>query len=353
MCTVECVDPIIQDCVFVNNSALLGGAISNLWMTMTVSDCIFYGNTAAKNGGAVYNLVASPKLDSPWLLGLTDRTAEPSPLEDGFSHFTITNCTFADNHAEGNGGAICDDYGNSTSVNTLFVGNSAGNRGGAIDHTPYTGWDGDILINCTLVGNTANQCGGLVCDYEARKTISNSIIWGNTYPPILDLGAAVTTVRYTDLQWGWSGPGEHNISADPLFVDPDSGDYRLSSESPCIDAADNSAVPPDEWDLDNDGDMEEPIPFDLAGNPRFVDDPDTEDTGLGDPPIVDMGAYELQAPECPADINGDETVDVLDLIAVLAAWGPCEPDCPEDIDVDGVVDVLDLLEVLAAWGPCE
>ncbi len=61
---------------------------------------------------------------------------------------------------------------------------------------------------------------------------------------------------------------------------------------------------------------------------------------------------------CPADISGPDGVpngfvDVHDLLAVLAAWGPCEPDCPEDIDGDGVVDVLDLLVVLAAWGPCE
>jgi len=58
--------------------------------------------------------------------------------------------------------------------------------------------------------------------------------------------------------------------------------------------------------------------------------------------------------ECPADVappGGDGTVDVLDLLAVLAAWGDC-PGCPEDINDDGVVDVLDLLEVLGAWGPC-
>jgi len=53
---------------------------------------------------------------------------------------------------------------------------------------------------------------------------------------------------------------------------------------------------------------------------------------------------------CPADINGDEVVDVLDLLAVLAAWG--QTDVPEDVNEDGVVDVLDLLEVLAAWGAC-
>ena len=54
---------------------------------------------------------------------------------------------------------------------------------------------------------------------------------------------------------------------------------------------------------------------------------------------------------CPADINADGTVDVLDLLQLLAAWGPCAA-CPEDINADGVVDVLDLLQLLAAWGPC-
>ncbi len=54
---------------------------------------------------------------------------------------------------------------------------------------------------------------------------------------------------------------------------------------------------------------------------------------------------------CPADVTGDGTVDVVDLLAVLAAWGPC-PDCPEDITGDDEVTVLDLIELLSAWGPC-
>jgi len=53
---------------------------------------------------------------------------------------------------------------------------------------------------------------------------------------------------------------------------------------------------------------------------------------------------------CPADVTGDGVVDVLDLLAVLAAWG--QSGVPEDITGDGVVDVLDLLEVLSGWGPC-
>ena len=50
----------------------------------------------------------------------------------------------------------------------------------------------------------------------------------------------------------------------------------------------------------------------------------------------------------PADVNGDGVVNVLDLLAVIAAWG--SPGGPEDVNSDGVVDVLDLLAVIAAWG---
>lgn len=57
------------------------------------------------------------------------------------------------------------------------------------------------------------------------------------------------------------------------------------------------------------------------------------------------------APPCPADINGDDTVDVDDLITLIGDWGPCG-DCPADINNDGDVGADDLLLVLAAWGVC-
>ena len=50
----------------------------------------------------------------------------------------------------------------------------------------------------------------------------------------------------------------------------------------------------------------------------------------------------------PGDINGDGTVDVEDLLLLLAAWGDCT-DCPEDLDGSGAVDVDDLLILLANW----
>ena len=55
---------------------------------------------------------------------------------------------------------------------------------------------------------------------------------------------------------------------------------------------------------------------------------------------------------CEGDTNGSGDVDFDDLIAVLAAWGPC-PDCPEDLNDDDMVDFSDLLLILGNWGSCE
>lgn len=53
------------------------------------------------------------------------------------------------------------------------------------------------------------------------------------------------------------------------------------------------------------------------------------------------------------DLNGDGVVDVIDLLLLLGAWGPCQPPCPptcaEDLDGDCDVGVVDLLLLLANW----
>src|SRR5210317_1195917 len=55
--------------------------------------------------------------------------------------------------------------------------------------------------------------------------------------------------------------------------------------------------------------------------------------------------------DCPADVDLNGSVDVNDLLEVLANWGPCAG-CPADIDGDGQVAITDLLTVLGDWGPC-
>jgi len=54
---------------------------------------------------------------------------------------------------------------------------------------------------------------------------------------------------------------------------------------------------------------------------------------------------------CSADLDGDGTVGFSDVLALLAAWGPCTQ-CVEDLDDDGTVAFADLLQLISAWGPC-
>jgi hypothetical protein len=50
------------------------------------------------------------------------------------------------------------------------------------------------------------------------------------------------------------------------------------------------------------------------------------------------------------DVNGDDVVDVSDLLILLAQWGPCAEPCSADLDGDGDVDTDDLLSMLGNWG---
>lgn len=56
--------------------------------------------------------------------------------------------------------------------------------------------------------------------------------------------------------------------------------------------------------------------------------------------------------DCPADVDGNRNVNILDLLDLLDAWGPCPAPCAEDVNEDGIVDILDLLQLLADWGTC-
>ncbi|MCH8344096.1 MAG: hypothetical protein IH983_08905 [Planctomycetes bacterium] len=74
--------------------------------------------------------------------------------------------------------------------------------------------------------------------------------------------------------------------------------------------------------------------------------------GLGKGTNFDYVTIKYSQPAgCTWDLNSSGDVGILDLLALLAAWGS-DPGGPPDFDGDGVVGILDLLTLLANWGPC-
>ncbi|UCD75742.1 MAG: right-handed parallel beta-helix repeat-containing protein [Phycisphaerales bacterium] len=300
---------VIARCRFEQNDAspAYSGAITIRDCEFQIEDCIFIENTGGR-GGAVY-------------LSAPDTT--PS---------VIANCRFHGNSAlDGAALEILDDI---MVVNCLFTANDG--------HAAVYVEDGhSVFANCTIWASTGYGL-ALDPDYSSIEVeLDNSILWGNLSGQIDLTWPYTVTVRYCDVEGGWDGEG--NIDADPLFADPygpdsapgtEDDDLRLLPGSPCIDAAMNTAVPSE-------------VDTDLDGNPRFIDDPDTADTGVGYP-CVDMGAYEYQS--CKEDINRDGVVDIDDLFEILGHWR--EGPGIYDVNSDGTVDIDDIFAVLAAWGPC-
>ena len=143
--------------------------------------------------------------------------------------------------------------------------------------------------------------------FDDPSRYANTIVWGNNAGGALDQLAQIrinhpfALLDYSCIQDLADLPGIGSIDSDPLFVDPLGpdgvagtldDDLRLEAGSPCIDAGSNSAVPLDFGDVDGDGDTSEVVPLDLAGTPRFEDDPNVLDSGEGTAPVIDMGPFE-------------------------------------------------------------
>ncbi|MEE8154965.1 MAG: hypothetical protein V3T53_08455 [Phycisphaerales bacterium] len=67
---------------------------------------------------------------------------------------------------------------------------------------------------------------------------------------------------------------------------------------------------------------------------------------------VDEFVVGVLPPVCLWDLDGDYSVGALELLSLLASWGPSENCGPPDFDGDGSVGASDLLLLLANWGPC-
>lgn len=309
---------LIENCEFKNNRSVLnaGGALFSKSCSVVIRGTRFESNTALAGGGAILALESDGALVNCEFVRNSSLSSSSAVLLMGKTEASLVNCSFLQNGSPASG-STCEvgtAAGFALVANCVFSGNVG-------KWEPVLSLSSSAnVINCTFTDNVIAAAGFPVVYAPLPTSLRGCLLWNNQ-PPQTTF-ASTLDLAYCLLESPWPGPG--NISADPLFVDPRNGDYRLAAGSPCIDAGDNVALPADTYDLDGDGNLSEPLPIDLGGFARRVDDPDTPNSGNGRPPVVDIGAYEFQG--CVGDLNGDKVVDQADLALLLAAFETCPGD---------------------------
>jgi predicted outer membrane repeat protein len=314
---------VISNCAFVNNSAGRGGG-AVACPGGVIEDCSFIGNRVDHDVGGALFVTGGDASDSLVIRGClfegNHGGAGGAVAQIGWPLPSFAHCVLRGNSSAYAGGAILVD-GPARIDDCLLAGNTAGSTGGAI-HSQDGSTHPLTISGTTFTGNHASLKGGAISVYGIQPvSLWNCVAWGDTdsagheFALLQSFGPGSSlTVSFSDVQGGQSGVlvengslfwGAGTLDLDPLFFDPDGidnnastlgdNDYRLGAGSPCVDAGDNSSVPPDLADIDGDGDVTEPVPLDLLRRPRFRDDSSISDTGQGTPPIVDMGALERQS----------------------------------------------------------
>jgi len=251
---IEETNPLFTHCSIRNNTASFGGGVYAVACSPVILYTVFQGNTASNYGGAVD------------LLG---------------ANAVIENCTFYSNDAAA-GGAISIDLG-----------------------TP-------LIRSCNITG-TLGTC-GIYFQENSSANLTHCDFFGNAEYNFLSYVPAGLGDIVLQNANGDSCDIFYNIYLDPLFTDPAAGNFRLSGNSPCID----------------------------AGSPDSEMDPDGT--------IADIGAFSyLQTGDCflPGDLNLDGSLDVLDVVlavnCILQA-GDCS--CA-DLDENGNVNILDVVMMIS------
>ncbi len=343
-------NPKLINCTFSENSAestvsMLGdgGGMCNMVNSSpTLINCTFSGNSASYSGAGMYNYQGS------------------NP--------TLIKCTFSANSAK-HGGGIYNSYdSNPTLTNCTFNENSA-EYGGAMKNYESA----PTLSNCTLTGNSADMGGGIWNGRGSASKLINCILWGNSDNDGMDESAQISdshsvetsVANYCCIQ-GWAGSleGIGNIDSDPLFVDPNTGDYHLKSTgwrwdnrrqrwhydkitSQCIDAG-NPGSPLDGELLSMPGDPAHKWGINLRinmgtyGGTAEASMPPYEWTLLGDltnDGIVNMRDFAAQAQYWKRTEKPQKAGIIKDSVA----------DQPGDLDRDGVVDTTDLTLLIEDW----
>ncbi|MCK4654915.1 MAG: PKD domain-containing protein [Candidatus Cloacimonetes bacterium] len=252
-----------QDTTYISQTIIDGNSIGSVVTFGSGEDsstvlCGFtITNGSATFGGGIYCYNSSPSLSDLIIMNNWGDGTGGAICCKTYSNPTIDNVIIKGNSAVSGGGVSCIDNSNPLFKNVLIVDNNSNSAGGGIE----CHYSNPVLINVSIVGNIdyGNNGGGVYLKFGSEITVINSIIWDNNpneieFRPYNEPNSIM--IAYSDIQGGEAGIVtnnngtvnwlEGNIDADPLFVDPGSGDYHLTENSPCIDVGDpTSPLDPD------------------------------------------------------------------------------------------------------------
>jgi len=245
--------PTIANCTFIGNTGTNGGAVANQNSDPVFLNCQFTGNTGTQKGGAIFNETSDPALTNCSFSG--NFSLNGGGLYSSQNSFpTLNSCTFTGNRASGQGGAVLNFTGSSSTLTNCVI------------------WNNQAGASTTAIGASIGNASA-----NASATISYSLIANSG-----GSGAGWQAATGTD--------GGNNIDTDPMLVADGApntapntiGDLHLQSCSPAIDAGTSTGAPA------------------------------TDLEGIARPAIAgyDMGAYEFvgiitQRVTCYQDSDGD------------------------------------------------
>lgn len=202
----------VEETNFNSNKSANGGAIASDG-ALDITNSTFTQNSASGNGGAIYNIKNTTNINSSTF---TSNSAVNGGAVANDSTINISNSKFNDNSASANGGAVYNK-GNLTVTDSEFTNNSAV-KGGAIYSEGGTVNINAQNKNVTFTGNTAEKGGDI---YLNNSTLNLNASEGKN-------------IAFNS---GLAGQGTINASGTILLngaVTPDSGKLAVNLNSGVI-----------------------------------------------------------------------------------------------------------------------
>ena len=194
--------PVIINNIITGNNAVHGGAIyCDRSSSPAIINNVISKNKATGIGGGIYSYRAAPNINRNRLV---------------------------ENEAAKSGGGIFCKWDSSRITNNIIWKNMAKIGGGiSCDRSAA------IVINNTITANKAVHGGGIFFDSGSVRII-NLILWQNEDDLYFKQLSPASRPAYSNIGDGDLRGINGNIAADPLFADPDNGDFRLQPGSPSI-----------------------------------------------------------------------------------------------------------------------